>query len=77
MTGGPMSSHIEEGRQNSLRYQAEMLAELEAMARAEGFDSLAYLIGMARDEAAELLHTPRVRDAGRQGGGKPDTAPPG
>jgi len=72
-----MDSQAGAARQKSLDYQAELLGQLEAMARADGFDSLAYLIGMARLEAAELLRALSRRGAGRQVGGKPDTAPPG
>lgn len=68
-----MDSQISADGRKSLDYQAELLGQLEDMARADGFDSLAYLIGMARQEAAELLRSP----ARRQAGGKPDTAPPG
>ncbi|HEV7252656.1 MAG TPA: hypothetical protein VGN97_06110 [Mesorhizobium sp.] len=72
-----MDSQSNADSRKSLDYQAELLGQLEAMARADGFDSLAYLIGMARDEAAELLRSRPRRNPGGQGGGKPETAPPG
>ena len=50
-----MDSAESGGRQNSLEYMAEMLGQLQAMAKAEGLQGLAYLIGMAHEEAAELV----------------------
>jgi hypothetical protein len=51
-----MDSPARDGRKNSLNYMAEMLAQLREIAKAEGYESLVYLIGMAESEAAELLH---------------------
>jgi hypothetical protein len=50
---------VEESDHAAISYIADIVAQLEIMARAEDFELLAYLLAMARAEADTLSRLPR------------------
>ena len=53
----------EHDRDEVAAYMAELTGELALVARRHGFDTLAYLLDMARLEAEGATHGPKTPDA--------------